>query len=72
MASANVTPRPKVRRPMKRSVAVAAANQSVPSHARSPKCRWASWAKSAALTTAAIAPSTRGPISAASGGKIRL
>jgi hypothetical protein len=66
--SANATPKPKVSRPMKRSVAVAAANHTIPQRARWPKCRPASSANSAAETTAAIAPTTRGPTSAARGG----
>lgn len=53
---------------MKRSVAVAAANQAMPQRARAPKWRPASAANSSADATAAAAPTTRGPRSAATGG----
>jgi hypothetical protein len=66
--SANATPRLNVSRPMNRSVAVARPNQIAPRCARGPKCRPTSTANSAAEATAAIAPTTRGPSAAASGG----
>ena len=71
-ARPNVTPRPNVRRPVMRFIAVAAANHSAPTHARAPHCSRARRSNSTALQIAHSAPASRGPSTAPSGGNSTL